>query len=102
MTRHSQRPRAVPTEARSEASVDTDRVVARPDGYYWVADGGRQEFGPFPTAAQAAAAAREAVEATQAEAETLQQAEEDIGVPDRINHDVVEVDEQTPSVREDR
>jgi len=102
MARHSQRHRAISTKARSESNVDTDRVVARPDGYYWVADGGRQEFGPYPTAAQAAAAAREAVEVTLAAAQTLQQAEEDIGLPDRVNHDVVEVDEQTPSASEGR
>ncbi|MDO8772441.1 MAG: hypothetical protein Q7K57_27815 [Burkholderiaceae bacterium] len=26
-----------------------DRIVARPDGYHWLAQDGKQEFGPFET-----------------------------------------------------
>jgi hypothetical protein len=70
-------------------------VVARPEGYYWVADDGRQEFGPYPTAAQALAAASEAADTAADEEEALQQAEADIGVAERLDHDIVEVDEQT-------
>jgi hypothetical protein len=78
------------------AGASTDRVVARPDGYYWVADDGEQEFGPYPTAAQALAAANEAIEATVEEEQALQDAEAEIGVAERQDHDIVEVDEQTP------
>ena len=80
---------------RSKASPAADRVMVRPDGYYWVADDGQQEFGPFPTAAQAVAAANEAVETRVEEAEALQDAEAEIGVAERLDHDMVEVDEQT-------
>jgi hypothetical protein len=84
------------------ATADADRVVARPDGYYWVADDGRQEFGPFETAAQALAAAREAIEVAIAQAQVLQQAEDEIGVAERADHDVVEIDEQLPASTEKR
>jgi hypothetical protein len=78
----------------------TDRVVARPDGYYWVADDGEQEFGPYPTAAQALAAANEAIEATVEEEQALQDAEAEIGVAERQDRDIVEVDEQVPPASE--
>ena len=80
---------------RTKTSPVTDRVVARPDGYYWVADDGEQEFGPFATAAQALAAANEAIEATVEEAKALQEAEAEVGIAERLDHDIVEVDEQT-------
>ena len=45
-----------PGQDTSPPLVDeASRVVARPDGYYWVADNGRQEFGPFATAIDALA-----------------------------------------------
>jgi len=81
---------------RQGAGTSTDRVVARPDGYYWVADDGEQEFGPYPTAAQALAAANEAIEATVEEEQALLDAEAEIGVAERQDRDIVEVDEQTP------
>jgi hypothetical protein len=88
---------AAPQAAASGANAGsfTDRVAARPDGYYWVADDGEQEFGPFPTAAQALAAANEAIESAVEEADALHDAEAEIGVAERLDHDIVEVDEQT-------
>lgn len=58
---------------------ESSRVVARPDGFYWVADDGQQEFGPFPSALEAVAALREGIETGLEPDETLQQAEEEIG-----------------------
>jgi hypothetical protein len=86
--------------APPEVPPGEEGVVARPDGYYWLADGGRQEFGPYPTAAQAAAAAREAIEAVVEDAQRLQQVEAEIGVAERVDHDIVEVDERTDDSRQ--
>ena len=91
----ARRTAARPGAHRAAADPGTDRVVARPDGYYWVADDGQQEFGPYPTAAQALAAASEAADTAIEEGEALQQAEADIGVAERLDRDIVEVDEQT-------
>ena len=82
--------------ADTRAGAPTDRVVVRPDGYYWVADDGEQEFGPYPTAAQALAAAGEAIETKVEEGQALLDAEAEIGVAERQDHDIVEVDEQVP------
>lgn len=58
---------------------ESSRVVARPDGFYWVADDGQQEFGPFSTAVDAVAALREGIETGLEPDQTLQQAEDEIG-----------------------
>lgn len=66
---------------------ETSRVVARPDGYYWSADDGRQEFGPFVTAAQALAALREGIETTLEPGESVAEAEAEIGIADWVDPD---------------
>jgi hypothetical protein len=58
------------------------RVVARPDGFYWVADDGHQQFGPFPSAQDALLALREGLETGLEPDETLEQVEDEIGFVD--------------------
>lgn len=58
---------------------ESSRVVARPDGFYWVADDGHQEFGPFPTAMDALVALRSGIETGLEPDETLAEAEAEIG-----------------------
>lgn len=75
------------SEPRSNALLpptddESSRVVARPDGFYWVADDGHQEFGPFPTANDAVIALREGIETGLEPDETLEQAEAEIGFVD--------------------
>lgn len=57
---------AHPARLREELAPPTDdessRVVARPDGFYWVADDGHQEFGPFDSAIDALVALRSGIE----------------------------------------
>jgi hypothetical protein len=60
----------------------SSRVVARPDGFYWVADDGHQEFGPFPTAMEALVALRSGIETGLEPDETLEEAEQEIGFVD--------------------
>ena len=69
-------PGALPTPTTDDAS---SRVVVRPDGYYWVADDGHQEFGPYATATEAAFAMREGVDTGLEPDQTLQQAESEVG-----------------------
>lgn len=57
------------------ASAGEDRLVEHPDGWYWVAPGGRQEFGPFESA-EAARADRDAPDPASA----LAEAEDEIGM----------------------
>ncbi len=60
-------------------------VVARPDGYHWIAPDGRQEFGPFETLEAAQAYRDSNDEAAPAPAEALQEAEAEIGISDWID-----------------
>jgi hypothetical protein len=58
---------------------ESSRVVARPDGFYWVADDGHQEFGPFSTAMVALVALRGGIDTGLEPDETLEEAESEIG-----------------------
>jgi hypothetical protein len=62
----------------------------RPDGYYWVADDGHQEFGPFATARDALVALRAGIETGLEPDETLAEAESEIGfVEPKLNDEGV-------------
>ncbi len=71
---------AVPDEAES-------RVAARPDGYYWIADDGRQEFGPFGTAVEALAAMREGIETALEPGGSIAEAEAEFGIAEWVDPD---------------
>ena len=43
-----------PDDDELAADAD-DRIVERPDGYHWISEDGRNEFGPFATLAEAMA-----------------------------------------------
>jgi len=60
-------------------------IAERPDGYYWQALDGHQEFGPFETY-ELARADRDALsEETLTPGETLHEAEQEIGIADWID-----------------
>jgi hypothetical protein len=65
-------------------------VVSRPDGYYWLSHDGRQENGPFDTAAQAQADSDAVTEEAVAPGETLHEAEQEIGIADWLDPDTGE------------
>jgi hypothetical protein len=60
-------------------------IVGRPDGVYWIAPDGRQEFGPFESVELARADRDRYDERAPEPAETLQEAEADIGIADWID-----------------
>jgi hypothetical protein len=63
------------------------RIVARPDGYYWIAPDGHQEIGPFETMAEAMADMDSGDAGGWVPGETLAEAESEIGVADWIDPD---------------
>jgi hypothetical protein len=77
-TLHPTRASLVIDEPIVPVDDEHSRVVARPDGFYWVADDGHQEFGPFVTAMDALIALRSGID-TGLEPESLFEAEADIG-----------------------
>jgi len=70
----------IPVASTSPSDETSSGVVARPDGFYWVADDGRQEFGPFPTAAQATAALSEGLETALEPEQSVSELETEIGI----------------------
>lgn len=73
-------------QAMARDVADTPTILARPDGYYWMAADGHQEFGPFATV-ELAQANRDAADTDNAPApgESLQEAESEIGMADWID-----------------
>lgn len=60
-------------------------IVDRPDGYYWRAPDGRQEFGPFESFEAARADRDRFDEERPVPGESLQQAESELGIADWID-----------------
>ncbi len=67
------------------ADDSTAPPVQRPDGWYWIAPDGRQEFGPFDSAAEARADRDRYDEQAPVPGETLEEAEQEIGIADWID-----------------
>jgi hypothetical protein len=85
------------TVGRPDEEFETGpgEIVARPDGYHWIAPDGRQEFGPYATL-ELAQAARDAGEDFAPEpGESLQEVEAEIGVSDWIDPNTGELAEGT-------
>jgi len=77
--------RVIPEAPAPAAGADETAFAERPDGWYWLAPDGQQEFGPFADR-QAARADRDRYnEEAPSEGETVQEAEREIGVGDWID-----------------
>lgn len=73
-------------DSELEADDGVEQIVSRPDGYHWLTRDGVQEFGPFETLEDARADMLAADEDSAHEpAETLQEAELEIGIADWID-----------------
>jgi len=71
----------------SITEVDMGHIMLRPDGYHWQSPDGKQEFGPFETLEAALADMESAGEETSEPGETLQEAEDELGVSDWVDPD---------------
>lgn len=76
-----------PVMQEKESVTDSrlEQIMVRPDGYYWQALDGKQEFGPFESLELALADMEAADEQTPVPGETLQEAEDEIGIADWID-----------------
>ena len=83
-------------------TVEID-VVSRPDGYYWIAPDGHQEFGPFKSRSEALDDIDRASDESPEPGESLQEAEDEIGMTDWIDPDTHEPAEgrSTPRLASD-
>jgi hypothetical protein len=73
--------------------VDMGQVIHRPDGYHWVGPDGTQEFGPFESMELALADMQSADEENAEPGETLEEAENELGVADWVDPDTGELAE---------
>lgn len=86
----------------ADASLpDDSSLVRHPDGYYWVAPDGLQEFGPFATAEEALADMNAGSDEAPEPGETLQEAEQELGLADWVDADTGELAEGTGTRLED-
>lgn len=76
---------AVEADEMVDGSLDEEQIRLRPDGYYWQAPDGKQEFGPFESLELALADMRASDDEEQEPGETLQEAEDEIGICDWID-----------------
>jgi hypothetical protein len=83
--------------------VDMGHIVLRPDGYHWQTPDGSQEFGPYDSLEDAFAAMQAADGETPEPGETLQEAEDEVGISDWIDPDTGELAEgqSTPRLHDE-
>lgn len=67
-----------------------EQITARPDGYYWRAPDGKQEFGPFASWELAMADMQSSDEEAPEPGESLQEAESELGIADWIDRETGE------------
>lgn len=70
-----------------ESAAEAGPLIERPDGWYWLAADGRQQFGPFASPAEARADRDRGDDDAPAEGESLVEAEAELGLADWIDPD---------------
>lgn len=73
---------------------DKTRIIERPDGFYWQDRQTEREFGPFPTLLEAVEDMEYNAESNYEPGETLEEAEEEIGISDWVDPDTGEIAEE--------
>lgn len=69
------------------AEFDHTRIIERPDGFYWLDEDNKEEYGPFATLMEAVEDMEYNADSDYEPAESLLEAEEEIGISDWIDPD---------------
>jgi hypothetical protein len=83
------------------ADYDATRIIERPDGFYWQSREGGREFGPFATLIEAVQDMDYRDDSSIEVGETLDEAEDDIGIAKWIDPDTGEPAEDNVPRTED-
>lgn len=89
------------TLAGALAPPDSGALIQHPDGWYWLAERGSQQFGPFATAQEALADMNAAADGDLEPGETLEEAEHELGVADWVDPETGELAEESHARIED-
>lgn len=84
--------RTIPQTSRD---YDNTSIVERPDGFYWQEKESDKVFGPFATLLEAIQDMEYNAESDYEPGETLEQAEEEIGISDWIDHETGQPGEES-------
>lgn len=77
------------------------KVVERPDGFYWRSAAESEEYGPFPTRAEALAAIESSEEGDYEPGESLAEAEAELGIAEWIDPETGEpAEESVPRIED--
>ncbi len=82
------------------AEYDASRVIERSDGFYWISEDRRREYGPFATLLEAVQDMALPAEESPEPGETLEEAEAEIGISDWIDPDTGELAEDGTRIEE--
>lgn len=77
------------------------RIVEKPGGFYCLSEDGKEAYGPFPTLAEAVSAIQSDGEAALEPGESLEEAEDEIGIAKWIDPDTGEPAEESVPRLED-
>jgi len=77
------------------AGDDTTRIIERPDGFYWLDTESGEEYGPFATLLDATQDMEYNVDSDFEPGETLEEAEDELGISDWIDPDTGAPGEET-------
>lgn len=76
-------------------SYDMTRIVERPDGFYWTDSETGEAYGPFPTLAEAVQGMEYQDDSDYEPAESLAEAEDELGIAGWVDPDTGELAEDT-------
>ena len=80
---------------------DKARIIERPDGFYWQSKDGGKESGPFATLIEAVEDMQYSVDLDYEPGESVEQAENEIGIADWVDPDTGELAEElTPRIED--
>jgi hypothetical protein len=80
---------------------DRTRVIERPDGFYWHTLDRSAQYGPFPTLRDAVTDMRSSDDGSYEPGETLEEAEDEIGISTWVDPDTGEpAEESGPRIKD--